>query len=230
MGLGWGLVPFGYGYGGFGGGYPVAVGGGGGGGLGDLLFFGAFAFIAYSVISSFMANRADEGEDDGAVSAGGGRVTVAKLQVGLLGSARTLQRDLDRIAGKADTSTPSGLHFVLQGKGEEERERERERVEDGTHAHQTRRFLFSNRGPGLLVLSLNHGPRCLRALCAGGARPERGEGGARLGFREALGSCHGAAPPFSDTRSSLSGPAGLSFRPALLFLSPARPRLSHGPS
>ena len=47
--------------------------------------------------------------------AAGERVTVAKLQVGLLGSARQLQRDLDRIAGRADTNTPSGLHYVLQG-------------------------------------------------------------------------------------------------------------------
>lgn len=46
---------------------------------------------------------------------GGERVTVSKLQVGLLGSARQLQRDLDRIAGRADTNTPSGLHYVLQG-------------------------------------------------------------------------------------------------------------------
>ena len=43
-------------------------------------------------------------------------VTVAKLQVGLLGDARRLQRQLDRIAGRADTNTPSGLHYILQGK------------------------------------------------------------------------------------------------------------------
>lgn len=46
---------------------------------------------------------------------GAGRATVAKLQVGLLGSARSLQRDLERIAGRADTNTPDGLHYVLQG-------------------------------------------------------------------------------------------------------------------
>jgi uncharacterized membrane protein len=39
---------------------------------------------------------------------------VAKVQVGLLASGRELQRDLERIAAKADTSTPSGLHYVLQ--------------------------------------------------------------------------------------------------------------------
>lgn len=43
------------------------------------------------------------------------RVTVGKLQVGLLGSARTLKRDLDRIAGKANTNYPSGLNYILQG-------------------------------------------------------------------------------------------------------------------
>ena len=42
-------------------------------------------------------------------------VTVAKLQVGLLGDARRLQKQLDRIAGRADTNTPSGLHYILQG-------------------------------------------------------------------------------------------------------------------
>ena len=48
-------------------------------------------------------------------AAGGGKVSVAKVQVGLLGSARSLKRDLDRIAGRADTNTPEGLHYVMQG-------------------------------------------------------------------------------------------------------------------
>ena len=42
-------------------------------------------------------------------------MSVAKLQVALLGSARSLQRQLDRLADRADTTTPEGLHFVLQG-------------------------------------------------------------------------------------------------------------------
>ena len=88
---------------------------GGGGGFGDLFIFGLFAFVAVTILSSLVNNRADD--DDGAGA--GNKVAVAKLQVGLLGSARSLQRDLDRIAGKADTSTPAGLHFVLQGKGRE---------------------------------------------------------------------------------------------------------------
>ena len=48
-------------------------------------------------------------------AAGGEKVSVAKLQVALLGSARSLQRQLDRLADRADTTTPEGLHFVLQG-------------------------------------------------------------------------------------------------------------------
>ncbi|XP_004301524.1 PREDICTED: uncharacterized protein DDB_G0271670-like [Fragaria vesca subsp. vesca] len=38
---------------------------------------------------------------------------VVKLQVGLLGTVRALQRDLDRIAETADTSTPKGLGYIL---------------------------------------------------------------------------------------------------------------------
>ena len=110
--LGWGLVPFGgFGYGG----YPVYAGGGGGGGLSDFIFFGLFALIAVSAISSFTRARSDgdyDADEDGQAYDDG--VTVAKLQVGLLASARGLKRDLERIAARADTSTPAGLHFVLQ--------------------------------------------------------------------------------------------------------------------
>ena len=110
--LGWGLVPFGgFGYGG----YPAVYAGGGGGGLSDFLFFGLFALIAVSAISSFTRARSDsdyDADEDGQAYDDG--VTVAKLQVGLLSSARGLKRDLERIAAKADTSTPAGLHYVLQ--------------------------------------------------------------------------------------------------------------------
>lgn len=42
-------------------------------------------------------------------------MTVAKVQVGLLGSAREIQKDLERIAAQADTDSPEGLHYILQG-------------------------------------------------------------------------------------------------------------------
>lgn len=41
--------------------------------------------------------------------------SLALLQVGLLGSARELQRDLERIAARADSDSPAGLHYILQG-------------------------------------------------------------------------------------------------------------------
>jgi len=149
MGMGWGLLPFGGYYGGFG--YPPAVavgGGGGGGGLFTLIIFG---IVAFALMSSLANNRADADEEDGVPT---GRVTVAKLQIGLLGSARSLQRDLDRIAGKADTSTPSGLHFVLQGTRVE---RERESQERDTAARPKRRLLLGR--PGLLLFfSFPHTP------------------------------------------------------------------------
>lgn len=41
-------------------------------------------------------------------------MSVVKLQVGLLGSARELQRDLNRMGGSVDTSNARGLHYLLQ--------------------------------------------------------------------------------------------------------------------
>jgi uncharacterized membrane protein len=43
-----------------------------------------------------------------------GPVAIAQLQVGLLASARELQRDLRSLAASSDTSTSSGLQRVLQ--------------------------------------------------------------------------------------------------------------------
>lgn len=45
---------------------------------------------------------------------GGERIAVVKIQIGLLGLARDLQLDLEKIADKADTSSPEGLHYVLE--------------------------------------------------------------------------------------------------------------------
>lgn len=41
-------------------------------------------------------------------------MSVVKLQVGLLGTARELQRDLNRMGNSVDTSSPGGLHYLLQ--------------------------------------------------------------------------------------------------------------------
>ena len=94
--------PFGFG---FGYGYPM------GGGLGSLLFWGVFAVIMLQVLRGVMDNG---GDSIGEIGQGYDKFSVAKVQVGLLSNARDLQKDLERIASRADTSTARGLHFVLQ--------------------------------------------------------------------------------------------------------------------
>ena len=95
--------PFGFG---FGYGYPI------GGGFMTLLFWGVFAAIVLQVIRGTVSDGSSGGYIGGA--SGYGKLSVAKVQVGLLSNARELQQDLERIASRADTSTPRGLHYVLQ--------------------------------------------------------------------------------------------------------------------
>ena len=95
----------GYGYG-MGMGYGVGYGGGG---FFNLVLFAMLALAASNALQNAMGRG---GFGDG-LSAGGDSISVVKIQVGLLGSARALQKDLERIADKADTSSPDGLHFVL---------------------------------------------------------------------------------------------------------------------
>ncbi|KAL3156596.1 hypothetical protein ABBQ38_000885 [Trebouxia sp. C0009 RCD-2024] len=96
---------YGYGYGGGFGGPVVVQRSDGGSGLITILVVIAAIFVISQVAGNFAGN------DNGS---GGGQATVCTVQVGLLGSARGLQRDLERIAGRADTNTPDGLHYVLQ--------------------------------------------------------------------------------------------------------------------
>lgn len=107
----------GYGYGGYGGGgfgfpflLPIF---GFGGGFGGLLSILVFLSIAGFLVRTF---RSVVGGDDAQIDSGYGSptVSVAKVQVGLLSEARSLQVDLDRIARTADTSTSEGLTQVLQ--------------------------------------------------------------------------------------------------------------------
>lgn len=90
--------------------FPLFGFGGGFGGLFSLLLIFA---VANFIISSF--RRVGEGDDSVAVAASSNPpVTVAKLQVGLLGQARSLQDDLNRIAAGADTGSTAGLAKLLQ--------------------------------------------------------------------------------------------------------------------
>ncbi|KAK9071578.1 hypothetical protein SSX86_008006 [Deinandra increscens subsp. villosa] len=96
---------------------PTPFGGGGffvgpAVGVGSSFFFVMMGFAAFILVSGFLSDRSDA--DDGGLLTATEKTSVLKLQVGLLGMGRTLQRDLNRIAEAADTSTPEGLSFVLQ--------------------------------------------------------------------------------------------------------------------
>ncbi|CAI9102520.1 OLC1v1000802C1 [Oldenlandia corymbosa var. corymbosa] len=94
---------------------PSPFGFGGGGvyfgpavGFGSSFFFIIMGFAAFMLVSGFLSDRSE-----GSVLTASEKTSVLKLQVGLLGLGRSLQRDLDRIAEVADTSTPQGLSYVL---------------------------------------------------------------------------------------------------------------------
>jgi uncharacterized membrane protein len=109
-------------------------GGGFGGGLGFPFivpfFFGGgglFGFLVLMAVVGLLVNAVRGGGGTGgqALPAGlrggdldrpqaDGPVAIAQLQVGLLASARELQRDLRSLAGQADTGSSAGLQRVLQ--------------------------------------------------------------------------------------------------------------------
>ncbi|BBN03963.1 hypothetical protein MPTK1_3g00940 [Marchantia polymorpha subsp. ruderalis] len=91
-------------------GYYLGPAYGYGGGFG---FGGGSIFLL--LILGFLAVQAftKTGSEDGSFTRTREKVSVLKLQVGLLGIARNLQSDLERIADRADTSTTRGLHYVL---------------------------------------------------------------------------------------------------------------------
>ncbi|RWR72646.1 hypothetical protein CKAN_00088300 [Cinnamomum micranthum f. kanehirae] len=93
--------PF-FGGGGFGPAFGVSVGAGSG------LFLLLMGFAAAILVSGFLSDQSD-----GGIFTATEKMSVLKLQVGLLGMARELQRDLDRLAEIADTSTSEGLNYVL---------------------------------------------------------------------------------------------------------------------
>ncbi len=116
------------GYGG--GGYQRGYGGGGIGFPFIVPFFfgggGLFGFLVLMAVVGLVLNAfRGGGGGSQALPAGlrggdldgyrpDGPVAIAQLQVGLLASARDLQRDLRNLASSSDTSTSSGLQRVLQ--------------------------------------------------------------------------------------------------------------------
>ena len=114
---------YGGGYGGrYGGGIQRGYGGGFGGGLGFPFlvpfFFGGgglFGFLVLMAVVGLLVNALrGGGSGDQDRPQADGPVAIAQLQVGLLASARELQRDLRSLAGQADTGSSTGLQRVLQ--------------------------------------------------------------------------------------------------------------------
>jgi uncharacterized membrane protein len=103
------------------GGYRGGYGGGGGffffpspwlflgGGGGSLFTLLLLAIVGSYLFQSF--RRATDGQDSNVDRRS---VAVAKVQVGLLADARSLQKELNQIAMKANTSTGAGLAKLLQ--------------------------------------------------------------------------------------------------------------------
>ncbi len=83
-----------------------------GGGFGGIFTVLIFISIANFLVRSF--RNAQDGDGNLGYSTASPSLSVAKLQVGLLAGARTLQTDLDRIAQNADTGSSEGLAQVLQ--------------------------------------------------------------------------------------------------------------------
>ena len=115
--------------GGYGGGYQRSYGGGGFGFPFIVPFFfgggGLFGFLVLMAVVGLLVNAVRGGGGGQGLPAGvrggdldgyrpDGPVSIAQLQVGLLASARDLQRDLRGLAGSADTSSSAGLQRVLQ--------------------------------------------------------------------------------------------------------------------
>lgn len=107
-----------------GGGYRSPGGYGGGIGFPFLLpFFGfggvgsLFTILIFFAIANFLVNslrNAGMGQGGTGTSYTNPKVSVARVQVGLLANARDLQRELNDLLRRADTGSAAGLAMVLQ--------------------------------------------------------------------------------------------------------------------
>lgn len=101
--------------GGFGGGFgfPFLLPFFGFGGFGSIFTILIFFAVANFLVRSFQ-NAGFGGGGDGGVATTNPKVTVSKVQVGLLADAKELQKELNDLAQKSDTGTASGRAKVLQ--------------------------------------------------------------------------------------------------------------------
>jgi uncharacterized membrane protein len=89
--------------------FPLFGFGGGFGGVFTILIFLA---IANFLVQSF--RRVGSADEVDSLGYGNPKVSVARVQVGLLAQARNLQAELNELANSADTSTAEGRAQVLQ--------------------------------------------------------------------------------------------------------------------
>ncbi len=82
------------------------------GGFGSIFTILIFFAVANFIVRSFQ--NAGFGGGDGSVGTANPRVTVTKVQVGLLADAKDLQTELNDLAKRADTATTAGRSMVLQ--------------------------------------------------------------------------------------------------------------------
>ncbi|KAF7139359.1 hypothetical protein RHSIM_Rhsim07G0175700 [Rhododendron simsii] len=118
-------APSPFGFSGGGGGFYLGPAVGFGVGAGSSFLFVLAGFAAFILVSGFLSDQSE-----GSVLTATENTSVLKLQfylppkqtlrnmylklkVGLLGMGRSLQRDLNKIAESADTSTTEGLSYVL---------------------------------------------------------------------------------------------------------------------
>ncbi len=87
------------------------AGGGAGGGLFSIMLFVVVAGAALQAFQRYQGEGGGNGLEFGGKPS---TVSVAKIQVGLLADAKTLQTDLNRIAASANTNSSAGLAKVLQ--------------------------------------------------------------------------------------------------------------------
>lgn len=102
----------GYGYPGGGIGFPFLLPFFGFGGVGSLFGILIFFAIANFLVQSF--RRLGDAGDNDVPGYGSFKVSVGRVQVGLLADARNLQQELDDLARKADTDSAEGRSQVLQ--------------------------------------------------------------------------------------------------------------------
>ncbi len=93
--------------------FPFFFGGGGGGLLTVLLVLGVGSFL----VRNFQATGSEDhgGYDEkGFYKPANQKVQLTEVKLGLLATARDLQKEIDRLALESDTETPEGLRELLQ--------------------------------------------------------------------------------------------------------------------